>query len=73
MINMSNKANSHGHFALLRLKKSLTQTQTANLLGMKNLYSYQRLESSKHLNPSLTMLMRLKRIFPELKVDDILS
>ena len=58
---------------MLRLKKSLTQTQTANLLGMKNLYSYQRLESSKHLNPSLTMLMRLKHIFPELKVDDILS
>ena len=58
---------------MLRLKKGLTQKETAKLLGMKNLYSYQRLESSKQVNPSLTMLGRIKQVFPELKIDDLLS
>jgi len=58
---------------MLRLKKGLTQKETAKLLGMKNLYSYQRLESSNKVNPSLTMLNRIKNVFPELKIDDILT
>jgi len=57
---------------MLRIKKGLTQKETAKLLGMKNLYSYQRLESSNKVNPSLTMLNRIKNIFPELKIDEIL-
>jgi len=57
---------------MLRLKKGLTQKEAAKLLGMKNLYSYQRLESSNKVNPSLTMLNRIKHVFPELKIDEIL-
>ncbi|MES0489277.1 MAG: helix-turn-helix domain-containing protein [Leptospirales bacterium] len=58
---------------MLRIKKGLTQKDAAKLLGMKNLYSYQRLESSKQVNPSLAMLERIKQVFPELKVDELLS
>lgn len=57
---------------MLRIKKGLTQKEVANLLGMKSLYSYQRLETSKKSNPSLSMLNRIKHVFPELKIDDIL-
>lgn len=54
------------------LKKGMTQQEAAKLLGMKSLYSYQRLESSKKSNPTLSMLHRVKRLFPELKIDDLL-
>ena len=57
---------------MLRRRRGLTQSQIAKLLGMKNLYSYQRLENSRNANPSLTTLARIKRVFPELKIDEIL-
>ncbi len=57
---------------MLRKKKGLAQSEIAKLLGMKNIYSYQRLERSKQANPSLTTLAKLKKVFPELKVDEIL-
>lgn len=56
----------------LRLKKGLTQSRTAHLLGMKNIYSYQRLESSKKANPNLSTLARIHKVFPEFRVDEIL-
>jgi antitoxin HicB len=52
-----------------RVRRKLTQKQAAAKLGMKNLYSYQRLESSKTTNPEFTTLLRLKALFPELSVD----
>ena len=57
---------------MLRRKKGLTQNEIARMLGMKNIYSYQRLERSKQANPSLTTLAKIKKVFPELNVDEIL-
>ena len=57
---------------ILRKQKGLTQSEIAKLLGMNNIYSYQRLERSKQANPSLTTLAKIKKVFPDLKVDEIL-
>jgi len=57
----------------LRLKEKLTQQQVAKKLGIKNIYSYQRLESSSTANPALSTLERLKKIFPQLRIDEILA
>lgn len=57
---------------MLRKKKGLTQNEIARILGMKNIYSYQRLERSKWANPSLITLAKIKKVFPELNVDEIL-
>jgi predicted RNase H-like HicB family nuclease/DNA-binding XRE family transcriptional regulator len=48
-----------------------TQSEVAEKLGMKNMYSYQRLE--RHSNPSLSTLRKLKDVFPDLSVDYILQ
>jgi antitoxin HicB len=62
-------------FALLlrnaRLKHQLTQKQAAQRLGMKNLYSYQRLESARTANPALNTIAKIKSIFPELRLDQV--
>ncbi|HON80084.1 MAG TPA: helix-turn-helix transcriptional regulator [Spirochaetota bacterium] len=55
----------------LRNKHNLSQNQAAKLLGMKNVYSYQRLE--KRANPNLKMIHRIKEVFPELRIDSILN
>jgi len=55
----------------LRAKKGLSQRQVADLLGMKNIYSYQRLETPKKANPNLTTIARIKNIFPDFNIDDI--
>jgi antitoxin HicB len=57
---------------MLRKQRGLTQSEIAKLLGMNNIYSYQRLERSKQANPSLTTLAKIKKVFPDLKVDEIL-
>ncbi len=54
-----------------RSKKGLSQKQVADLLGMKNIYSYQRLESTKKANPNLSTIARIKEVFPEFNIDDI--
>lgn len=48
-----------------------TQKEVAEKLGMKNVYSYQRLE--RRSNPSLQTLRKLKRVFPDLSVDYVLQ
>ncbi|HEX2613709.1 MAG TPA: type II toxin-antitoxin system HicB family antitoxin [Fibrobacteria bacterium] len=52
-----------------RVRRKMTQKQAATELGMKNVYSYQRLESSKTVNPEFTTLLRLRKLFPEVSVD----
>lgn len=42
-------------------------------LGMANIYSYQRLESSKKANPSLILLKKIKNILPELNIEMIFN
>lgn len=54
-----------------RASHDYTQQDVARKLGMRNLYSYQRLE--RRSNPSLQTLRRLKRVFPELSIDAILG
>lgn len=51
-----------------RIKYGLTQQEAAKKMGFETLYSYQRLEA-KRCNPSLKMITRLKKIFPEFSVD----
>lgn len=57
----------------VRSSKGLSQRQVADLLNMKNIYSYQRLESTKKANPSLAMIARILSVFPEFSVDDVFS
>jgi len=54
-----------------RLKKNLTQKEVADKLGLKNIYSYQRLESAKTSNPQLTTIDKLKKIFPNIKLEEV--
>lgn len=56
---------------MTRLKRGLSQKQTASLIGMKNLYSYQRLESPKSANPALSTIAWIKQVFPELALDQV--
>ncbi len=56
---------------IFRSKKGLSQQQVADLLGMKNIYSYQRLESTKKANPNLSTIARIKQVFPEFNIEDI--
>lgn len=48
-----------------------TQKEVAKKLGMKNTYSYQRLE--RRSNPNLSTLKKLKHVFPDLSVDYVLQ
>ncbi len=64
-------------FAMLlrqaRIKKNLTQSQVAKKLGLKNIYSYQRLESSKTANPALLTIVAIKEVFPELDMEMVIN
>jgi predicted RNase H-like HicB family nuclease/DNA-binding XRE family transcriptional regulator len=53
-----------------RIKQGLTQREAANQLGMKAIYSYQRLE--KRCNPTLDLIYKLVLLFPTLSLDKIL-
>lgn len=53
-----------------RIENGLTQKQAAKKLGMKDLYSYQRLE--KKGNPTLNVIFKLVNLFPSLSLDEIL-
>ena len=55
----------------LRIGSHLTQKEAASRLGMKNLFSYQRLE--RRANPSLATLKKVKTLFPQLSMDSILG
>ena len=55
----------------LRAEHQLTQKHVANKLGMKNVFSYQRLE--RRSNPSLNTLQKLKEVFPDLSLDYVLK
>lgn len=52
-----------------RFNLRLTQKQVAEMLGMKNVYSYQRLE--KRSNPTLTIIKKIHNIFPEINLEKI--
>lgn len=52
-----------------RTNAQMTQKQVATLLGMKNIYSYQRLERKS--NPTLEIIKRLKSVFPDIRLEYI--
>lgn len=52
-----------------RKDKRLTQKQVSEMLGMKNLYSYQRLE--KKSNPTLKVMKNIHAVFPDMKIERI--
>lgn len=55
----------------IRRRRGLTQRQAAAMLGLKGLYSYQRLESPRTANPEWATVVRIKQAFPELSLDDL--
>ena len=55
-----------------RLENNMTQKQASRAMGFDRVYSYQRLESSK-CNPTLDIISRLKKVFPDISVDSIFS
>lgn len=54
-----------------RKEKHLSQKQMSELLEMKNIFSYQRLE--RKTDPKLSTIMKVKKILPEISVDYILD
>jgi len=55
-----------------RIKHGLTQQQAAKRMGFETIYSYQRLESKK-CNPSLRIITKIKRVFPDFSIDYAVS
>ncbi|MCE5316642.1 MAG: type II toxin-antitoxin system HicB family antitoxin [Parachlamydia sp.] len=55
-----------------RIKHGMTQQEAAKKLGFVGLYSYQRLENKK-CNPTLKVLYKIKKAFPDFSVDFALS
>jgi len=55
----------------LRLRQNMTQKEAAERLGMRNLYSYQRLE--RRSNPSLATIKKVKNLFPDFSLDAVLG
>jgi len=55
----------------LRLQSRLTQKEAARRLGMRSLYSYQRLE--RRSNPSLATIKKIKTLFPDFSLDSVLG
>jgi predicted RNase H-like HicB family nuclease/DNA-binding XRE family transcriptional regulator len=53
-----------------RIKNGLTQKEVAEQLGMKQVYSYQRLE--RRCNPTFDLLYKLASLFPSLSFDRVL-
>lgn len=51
-----------------RIKHGLTQQQAAKKMGFDTIYSYQRLEG-KRCNPSLKMISKIKKTFPDFSID----
>jgi predicted RNase H-like HicB family nuclease/DNA-binding XRE family transcriptional regulator len=54
-----------------RLRSRLTQREAARRLGLRSIYSYQRLE--RRANPSLATIKKITTLFPELSLDSVLG
>jgi predicted RNase H-like HicB family nuclease len=57
----------------LRLQNKLTQHKMKDVLGIKNLSNYQRLEDPHRSNPQWDTLVNIKKHFPQFKLDDLAS
>ncbi len=54
-----------------RIRHKLTQQQAAEQLGMKNIFSYQRLE--RRCNATLEMISKLLTLFPKLPINQVFA
>ncbi|MCF7793432.1 MAG: type II toxin-antitoxin system HicB family antitoxin [Candidatus Cloacimonetes bacterium] len=52
-----------------RILSKLTQSEVAKRLGLKSIWSYQRLEKPSSANASVTTLSKLLQVFPDLELD----
>lgn len=50
-----------------RANSKMTQKQVSEMLGMKNVYSYQRLERKS--NPTLNIIKKIHLVFPEIRFE----
>jgi antitoxin HicB len=57
----------------IRIKRKFTQKKMAEILGFKNIFSYQRLENPKTSNPEMLTLVKIKAAFPELSLELIIA
>jgi predicted RNase H-like HicB family nuclease/DNA-binding XRE family transcriptional regulator len=55
-----------------RIKHGMTQREAAKEMGFDTIYSYQRLEA-KRCNPSLKIISKIKKIFPDFSIDYAVS
>ena len=55
-----------------RIKHGMTQKKAAKEMGFDTIYSYQRLEA-KRCNPSLKIISKIKKIFPDFSIDYAVS
>jgi len=56
-----------------RIKKhKMTQNQAAKKMGFESIYSYQRLEA-RRCNPSLKIISKVKKAFPDFSIDYALA
>jgi antitoxin HicB len=55
-----------------RIKHGMTQKEAAKEMGFDTIYSYQRLEA-KRCNPSLKIISKIKKIFPDFSIDYAVS
>lgn len=56
----------------IRLKRNLTQREMCEVLGIPHLSVYQRLEDPLRANRELKTLAKIKSVFPELKLDEVI-
>lgn len=56
-----------------RLSRGFTQKEIAKALHIKNIYAYQKLESPQTANPCLDTIAKIKSVFPELKLELLVS
>lgn len=56
-----------------RLKLNKTQNQMMELLGIKTLSNYQRLEDPKRANPELKTLAMILKLVPQIKISTIMG
>ena len=54
-----------------RLRSRLTQKEAARRLGLRSIYSYQRLE--RRANPSLRTIKKITTLFPDLSLDSVIG
>ncbi len=56
-----------------RIEAKWSQRKAADMLGIKHISQYQRLERGKTSNPEFGTLTKLKRVYPHFSVDAVLA